>query len=204
MRRGAAQRAVTRPAARVIGSGARRDDALPVMADAAFHSFPSSRGGRAVSARAGFALRMRLWLTRGRLDQRIVTGCPWDSRAATALRARQLSDPRTRQRLARSLRGIVAYADRVEGRPLFSAVVIDRAAVRADREAILGLAERLEAEDPTNPRGIVLARRLLTDGIDSPLYNPRCGRTVAAAVWEISDALGDDEPPTVVFDLVTC
>jgi hypothetical protein len=112
-----------------------------------------------------------------------------------------LSDPRTRQRLARSLRGIVAYADRVEGRPLFSAVVIDRAAVRADREAILGLAE---AEDPVNPRGIVLARRLLTDGIDSPLYNRRCGRTVAAAVWEVSDALGDDDPPTVVFDLVTC
>jgi len=144
---------------------------------------------------------MRLWLTRGRLDQRIVTGCPWDSRAATALRARQLSDPRTRQRLARSLRGIVAYAGRVEGRPLFSAVVIDRAAVRADREAILGLAE---AEDPVNPRGIVLARRLLTDGIDSPLYNRRCGRTVAAAVWEISDALDDDDPATAVFDLVTC
>jgi hypothetical protein len=145
-----------------------------------------------------------MWLTRGRLDQRIVTGHPWDSGAATALRARQLSDPRSRQRLARNLRAIVAYADRVEGRPLFSAVVIDREAVRADREAILGLAERLEAEDPVNPRGIVLARRLVTDGIDSPLYNRRCGRTVAAAVWEISDALGDDDPPTVVLDLVSC
>jgi len=174
------------------------------MADAAFHSFPSSHGGRLASARAGFALRVRLWLTRGRLDQRIVTGHPLDSGAATALRARQLSEPRTRQRLARSLRGIVAYADRVEGRSLFSAVVIDRAAVSADREAILGLAERLEAEDPVNPRGIVLARRLLTDGIASPLYNWRCGRTVAAAIWEISDALDDDDPPTVVFDLVTC
>lgn len=172
------------------------------MADAAFHRFPSSRGGSA-SARGAFALRLRLWLTRARLDQQIVTGHAWHSGAATALRARQLSDPRSRQRLARSLRGIVAYADRVEGRPLFSAVVVDRAAVRADREAILGLAERLEAEDPVNPRGIVLARRLLTDGIDSPLYNRRCGRTVAAAIWEVSDALGDDDPPTVAFDLVT-
>jgi hypothetical protein len=174
------------------------------MADAAFHWFPSSRGRRAVSLRAGFAPRVRLWLTRGRLDQEIVTGHPWNSGAATALRAHQLSDLRTRRRLARNFRGIVAYADRVEGRPLFSAVVIDRAAVRADREAILGLAERLEAEDPVNPRGIVLARRLLTDGIDSPLYNHRCGRTVVAAVWEISDALGDDDPPTIVFDFVTC
>jgi hypothetical protein len=174
------------------------------MADAAFHSFPSSRGRRAVSLRAGYALRVRLWLTRGRLDQQIVTGHPWDSGATTALRAHQLSDPRTRRRLARNLRRLVAYADRCDGRPPFSAVVVDRAAVRADREAILGLAERLEAEDPVNPRGIVLAQRLLTDGIDSPLYNRRCGRTVAAAVWEISDALGDDDPPTPVFDFVTC
>jgi len=114
-----------------------------------------------------------------------------------------LSDPRIRRRLAGCFRGIVAYADR-DGHPLFSAVVVDRVAVRADREAILGLAERLDAEDPVNPRGIVLAGRLLTDGIGSPLYNRRCGRTVAAAIWEISDALGDDDPPTVVFDFVTC
>jgi hypothetical protein len=172
------------------------------MADAAFHPIPSSRG-RSVSARGAFALRLRVWTTRASLDQQIVTGRAWHSGAATALRTRQLSAPRSRQRLAGCLRGIVAYADR-DGHPLFSAVVVDRAAVRADREAILGLAERLDAEDPVNPRGIVLARRLLTDGIDSPLYNRRCGRTVAAAVWEVSDALGDDDPPTVVFDLVTC
>ena len=171
------------------------------MADAAFHPIPSSRG-RSVSPRRAFALRLRVWTTRARLDQQIVTGRAWHSGAATALRARQLSEPRSRQRLACYLRGIVAYSDR-EGRPPFSAVVVDRAAVRADREAILGLAERLEAQDPVNPRGIVLARRLLTDGIDSPLYSRRCARTVAAAIWEISDALGDDDPPTVVFDLVT-
>jgi len=141
-------------------------------------------------------------MTRVSLDQEIVAGRAWRSGAATALRARQLSDPRSRQRLAGYLRGIVAYVDRVEGRPPFSAVVVDRAAVSDDREAILGLAERLEGEDPVNPRGVVLARRLLTDGIGSPLYNRRCGRPVAAAIWEISDALGDDDPPMAVFDLV--
>jgi hypothetical protein len=147
---------------------------------------------------------VQLWLKRGRLDQQIVAGCPCGTSAAIAWRARQLSDPRTRQRHARNLRRIVAYADRIERRPPFSAVVIVPAAVRADREAILGLAERLEAADPVNPRGIVLVARFLTDGIDSPLHNARCTRTVAEAVWEISDALGDDDPPTVVFDLVTC
>jgi hypothetical protein len=169
------------------------------MADAAFDRVPSRRGR---SAPARVALRLRLWLTRARVDQQIANGRIWHAGAATTLRVRQLSAPRNRRRLARCLREIVAYADRVEGRPPFSAVVADRAAVRADREAILGLAERLEADDPVNPRGIVLARRLLTDGIDSPLYNRRCGRTVAAAIWEVSDALGEDDPPTVVFDLV--
>ena len=173
------------------------------MADAAFRPIPSSRG-RSASARGAFALRVRVWFTRAKLDQQIATGRAWHSGPATALRARQLSARRSRQRLAGYLRGIVAYADREERRPPFSAVVVDRAAVRADREAILGLAERLEARDPVNPRGIVAARRLLTNGIDSPLYSRRCGRTVAAAVWEISDALGDDDPPTAVFDPVTC
>ena len=172
------------------------------MTDAAFQPIPTRRG-RSASARGAVALRVRVWFTRAKLDRQIATGRWWHSGAAAASRARQLSDPRSRQRLAGCLRGIVAYADR-DGHPLFSAVVVDRAAVRADREAILGLAERLDAEDPVSPRGIVLARRLLTNGIESPLYNRRCGRTVAAAIWEISDALGDDDPPTAVFDLVSC
>ena len=121
---------------------------------------------------------------------------------ALALRARQLIDPRTRQRLARSLRGVVQYVDRAVGRPvLVSAVVIDRAAVSADRETILGLAERLEGVDPVNPRGIVLAQKLLTDGIDSPLSNRCSTRTIAQAAWEIADALGAD-PPIAGFDNV--
>jgi hypothetical protein len=147
---------------------------------------------------------MRLWLNQGRLDRQIIAGCPCGTTAAMAWRARQLSDPRTRRRHARNLREIVAYADRVGRRPPFSAVVTVSAAVRADREAILGLAERLEAPGPVNPRGIVLVARFLTDGIDSPLYNARCTRTVTEAVWEISDALRDDDPPTVAFDVVAC
>ena len=78
----------------------------------------------------------------------------------------------------------------------------DRAAVRAGREAILGLAERLEEGAPVHPVGVVLAQRLLTDGLHSPLFNPRCGRSVDQAVWEVADALGAEDPPTTVFDAV--
>jgi hypothetical protein len=42
----------------------------------------------------------------------------------------------------------------------------------------------------------------LIDGAKSPLFNPRCGRTVIEAVWEVADALGVDEPPASGFDVV--
>jgi hypothetical protein len=141
-------------------------------------------------------------LSRTKLDRELVAGRPPESTAALALRARQLIGRRTRQRVARNLRRAVAYADRGEGRPPFSAVVTDRAAVRAGREAILGLAERLEDGGPVNPIGVVLAQRLLTDGLGSPLFNPRCERTVDQAVWDVADALGADDPPTTVFDAI--
>ena len=142
-------------------------------------------------------------MTRGSLDRRIAAGCPCGSSAALALRADQLVDRRTRQRLARSLREVVTfvpYADRVGLRARrFSLIVIERPPVRANRAALLGLAERLDGPDPIDPRGIILTRMLLTDGANSPLFNRNCERTVTEAVWEIADALGVDEPPAAGF-----
>jgi hypothetical protein len=151
--------------------------------------------------RAPVWLRLRVYLTRARLNRQIAAGCPCESTAALALRARQLTHRRTRQRVARSLRAIVeyvAYSERVRGRPPFSAVVIDRAAVRDGREAMLGLAERLDDAGLVSPQGVALAQALLSDGVSSPLSNPRCGRTVIEAVWEVADAL-DADPPTPRF-----
>jgi hypothetical protein len=77
---------------------------------------------------------------------------------------------------------------RVDVRPTISAVVVDRPAVRAGREAIVALAERLEGWPAVSPRGVALTRVLLTDGL-SPLFNPNSERSVIEAVWEINDAL---------------
>jgi hypothetical protein len=151
--------------------------------------------------RAPVSLRLRVYLTRGRLDRQIAAGCPCESTEVLALRARQLIHRRTRRRVSRHLRAIVeyvAYSDRLAGRPPFSAVVIDRAAVRDGREALLGLAERLDDAGLVSPQGVALAQALLADGVSSPLSNPRCGRTVIDAVWEVADAL-DADPPTPRF-----
>ena len=147
------------------------------------------------------ALRLHVYVNRRGLDREIALGGSCQSNEALALRAQQLTQRRTRQRIAGNLRRIVAYVDRAGSRRDLSAVVTDRAAVSAGRQSILGLAERFEGSDPVNPRGVVLAGRLLTDGFHSPLFNSSCRRTVAQAVWEVADALGEEDP-TVGFDAV--
>jgi hypothetical protein len=169
------------------------------MTTTAFEAVLLQRRGRSTSTDASLALRLRVYVTRGKLDRQIATGRPCESTAALALRARQLTDPRTQQQIARNLRGSIEYVYRRGSRRVISAVVVEQAAVRTGRHAIFGLAERLEGTAPVNPRGVVLARALLTDGL-SPLSNPNCERTVAQAVREVQDAL--ERHPTSGFDAV--
>jgi len=149
------------------------------------------RRQRSISPQAPLSLRLRVYLTRPRLDRQIAAGA-YATSDAIELRARQLSAPRIRLQLARSLREAVEYVDRLGSRPALSAVVIDRRAVSNGRHAILGLAERLEAEDPVNATGVVLVRRLLCDGI-GPLFNHNSRQTVVQAVWKIVEALEQRE-----------
>jgi len=154
----------------------------------AFEAVPLHHRDRSTSTDSPLALRLRVHATRGRLDRQLAAGRPCESTAALSLRARQLTHPRARQRVARDLRGIVDYVDRLGSPRVVSAVVIEPAAVRRARQPILGLAERLEGAAPVSPRGVALARALLTDGL-SPLFNQYCERTVTQAIWAVEDAL---------------
>ena len=163
-------------------------------------SAPSSgidRGG-SLPGRASLALRLRVYLARGRLDRQLAAAHSFDSDEALALRAHQLTREATRRSLAESLRSAVAQADRIAPHRALSAAVIRRDAVRADREMLLGLAERLETGAPVSARGVALTRVLLTDGCWSPLSNPHSELTVAEAVWCIADALAADAPVSVL------
>jgi hypothetical protein len=90
----------------------------------------------------------------------------------------------------RRLRQVVSHVDAVGHGPDFSAVVVDRRAVRTSREALLGLADRLDRADDVSARGMVLVAELLTDGAASPLYGSHGQPALTEAIWEISDALG--------------
>jgi hypothetical protein len=149
---------------------------------------PPLFGRGSPSGGASAALRLRVYLTRGRLDGQIASGRCLDGSAALMLRGRQLAHPHTRRQIARNLAHTVEYVDRNAGRRSFSAVVIAPAQVRAGRREILELAGRLEATGPVNPTGVALAQGLLTDGA-GPLFNPHSDRTVAEAVDEVQVAL---------------
>lgn len=138
------------------------------------------------------ALRLRVFLTRRRLDRQIVAGYVCEDSPELELRIRQLTYPRSQQATARSLRRAVEHVDAVGYGPDLSAVVVDRVAVRTNREAILGLAERLDRAGDVSSRGMVLIRELITDGATSPLYGADSG-ALAEAIWGISDALGTEQ-----------
>jgi len=143
---------------------------------------------RAGSIGSSSSLRLKVRLTRGRLERRIAAGEPRGGSPELALREAQLTDPRNQRRLARDLRRVVAYADEHRSGGVSSSVVIDARMVRRGRWALVELAERLERAGTVDPRGVVLARELLTDG-SGPLFNRHADRTVARAVRDVRDAL---------------
>jgi len=156
------------------------------------HAISPQRHGRSTQVNESVALRLRVYLTRAGLDRRIAAARPRKSTPALELRARQLSEPRARQQVARSLRDTVERAERRASDRVYSSVVVEAAAVRRGRELILGLAERLEGPARLNPAGVARARILVTDGL-SPLFNSNCRRTVAQAIYEVQDALERDQ-----------
>ncbi len=60
------------------------------------------------------------------------------------------------------------------------------------RDALIGLAERLEQPAAVSVCGIARARQLLTDGT-GPLYSPVSGSSLGEAVWWVADGMELDD-----------
>lgn len=149
-------------------------------------AFPA--GERVAAARAPRRLRLAVYLKRGSLDRRLVAGERSHADEQIALRASQLSDPANQRRIAGDLRRVIAYAEKNRAGTVISSVVIDAPSVRRGGWAIAELAEQLERAGTVDPRGVVLAQMLLTDG-GSPLFDRHADRTLARAVRDIRVAL---------------
>ena len=138
-----------------------------------------------VDQRPARGARLRVRLRRGRLDRELAEGRDPEACGDRALRAGQLTEAVTRRRVARSLRGVVAKAERAPG-GLGSAAPVCRGAVLAWREGLLGLADRLEQPGALNPCGVARALVLLTDGT-GPLYNPAPESSLGELIWWVAD-----------------
>jgi hypothetical protein len=87
--------------------------------------------------------------------------------AASRWRARQLTSPRRRRRLASHLEHIVEAAEAPQA--YGSAVPVNRDEILRCRKLIFGIAAELAGDVPVTPQGILMLRALLRDG-GSPIY----------------------------------
>ena len=131
----------------------------------------------------------RLWLRvlsrRGQLDRELARGLPPVVEPELELRARQLTRPAKRRKLAESLRMLVAQAESPP-RPVFtSALPVRREPVLLHRESLLEIAARLDHPSPISPIGVARVLCFLTDG-DGPLFNRSSEQLMGEAVsWMI-------------------
>jgi hypothetical protein len=133
-------------------------------------------------------LRLRVWLHSARLDRQLAEGLLPGAFDDRALRAAQLAGMRTRRGIAHSLRRLVEEAEMPVRALLSSAVPVCRRSVLPCREALLGLADRLEQPVPVDPCGVARTLVVLTDGA-GPFYDARAARSMSDAVWWIADGL---------------
>lgn len=143
---------------------------------------------------SSLGLRLDVHLHRGRLTHDLADGVAADASERHALRARQLTDPATRRRLARSVRRVVSDARDRRATMLGSAVPVSRAVLPFTGE-LLGTADRLEDADAVPASGVARVLVTVTDGT-SPIYDPQTSGTVAQTVKWIADGFatpGADE-----------
>jgi hypothetical protein len=102
-------------------------------------------------------------------------------------RAARLNSPRCRRKLAAALNRAVRDAEQPPA-PFTAAVPLQRREILAARGEIERLAHDLAGPDQVHARGVVLVKRLLTDGA-SPLYMPGPDGMLEEAVQQAHTAL---------------
>ncbi|HXB14189.1 MAG TPA: hypothetical protein VNV44_00465 [Solirubrobacteraceae bacterium] len=132
-------------------------------------------------------VRLRVLWRRELLDRLLIEGSDPVSTPELTLRAFQLTRRTSRRQLAASLDDVVASA-RVRSRRYSTSPPLARRAIKLARGALAELADALREEPFVTPRGVALARRLVTDGA-GPLYVEMPDGTLLRAVQEASAAL---------------
>ena len=105
------------------------------------------------------------------LDDRLLSGEVSPDSGEGKKRADQLVSPGHRAKCAKALRDLVHEADHPHSSFFNANLRVQRQVIRQNRIPILTLAKELEDLPAVNPRGVILADRLVQDG-ESPVYFP--------------------------------
>jgi hypothetical protein len=122
------------------------------------------------------------WRARA-LDAQLARGADPIQSSELSLRAGQLGSAKNRRRMACAFRGLVGLAERGAYPIALAAPPIRRTDVRANRELLLELADRLCSSEPAGAQGLAIASRLISDRT-SPLYSARSDRPLPVTAFE--------------------
>lgn len=103
------------------------------------------------------------------LDDRLLTGELSPDSGQGKVRAAQLLSGRHRAKSAKALRELVEEAQQPRASLFNANLRVQRGLIRENQALILTLARELQELAVVNPRGVILADRLITDG-ESPVY----------------------------------
>jgi hypothetical protein len=161
---------------------------MSTLGSAAEHLSPATRR-RSRDRVASMRLRLRVLARRERLDRMLLEGADPVTSAELTLRAFQLTRPPGRAALAAGIEDAVSSAGSRRRRSP-SAAPLARSGIAAARPELAELARALREEPIVSAHGVVLARRLLTDG-SGPLYGESGDGALRSATMQALNALGD-------------
>ena len=137
-------------------------------------------------------LHLRVVLGKRRLDAALADGADPAGSPELSLRAEQLTSETERTRLADGIGAILRDAVRRD-RPRGARVPVVSSEVIGARPRLIELERRLR-EGRCSPRGVVMVRRLLSDGT-GPVYARSPRGTLFSASWRAAEAL---EPRSLI------
>jgi hypothetical protein len=135
--------------------------------------------------------RLTNFFNKRSIDSRLLTGELSPDSGAAKVRAEQLVDRRHRARSAKALRELVEEAHRDHPSMFNANLPVQFLAIRENAALILTLARELEELAEVDPRGVILADRLIQDG-NSPAYAGEDDGQLVKAVDRARAALSPD------------
>jgi hypothetical protein len=121
------------------------------------------------------------------LDDRLLAGAQPEASRQLKARSARLVEPDYRSEVASALRQMLDDAEHARRIFLKAQVRLRELQIIEARSLIRDLADQLEADPAVNPRGVILADRLIRDG-NSPMFWPS-EESIESAVNEARAAL---------------